>query len=552
MIQNQSTQQIHSPQQQVRTISFTPGQIFQGKVLKLFPNHLASLQINGMKMTGVLEAALIAGERYWFEVKESKGLPRLKVLEYRSNQSQGANQQQASSIADLLRHLGASHIKEAETVITAFQRQGLSFSRDMIQASSQLLNHSPLPSDETMKLIGQMVQRNLPLTPAVFDAYWSHGNTEDLSVQLQSLIKLLSESSDSRSKKWLQQLQSIMQASTVSKSSHSPIQQLFITALSEGINEEQSARMILQRLGIHLNQEELIQALRSQQSYPAFGLNQANGGEGRQKNEFITFISQMRNSEIASFIRQISNHRSLEAIESRLNSLHSETLSQGERHLLMQLYGGERSRMQMPQFQLLGSLLGFDYEQVLMKNLQANELTPLTSAQQNLKAMLLTMQQQNGMTDLQTVASTIVNKLTAQQLLSHEQLGAFHQYVFSIPLQLGAFHTNMTMQWEGQKSEDGQLNPDYCRILFYLTLEHLQETVVDVMIQNRIVSVTIHNEHDQPHSLISLLTPTLRNALQQKEYQLLSVNWKKLNEVEQKQQTSDQNYSTYRGVDVRI
>ncbi|GAE29227.1 hypothetical protein [Halalkalibacter hemicellulosilyticus] len=552
MIPTQSTQQIHSPQHQVRTISFTPGQIFQGKVLKLFPNHLASLQINGMKMTGVLEASLIAGERYWFEVKESKGLPRLKVLEYRSNQSKGANQQKAASIADLLRHLGASHIKEAETVITAFQRQGLSFSREMIQASSQLLNHSSLPSDKTMKLIGQMVQRNLPLTPAVFDAYWARGSTGELSEQLQALIKLLGQSSDSRSKQWLQQVQSIMQASTLSKSAHSPIQQLLITALSEGGKEEQSARMILQRLGVHLNQEELIQALRAQQSYHALGHTEANVGEGRQRNEFTTFISQMRNSEIEMFIRQISNHPSLHAMESRLSSLHSEALSQGERQLLMQLYGGERSRMQMPQFQLLGSLLGFDYEQVLTKHLQANELAPLTIAQQNLKALLLSMQQQNGRTDLQTVASTIVNKLTAQQLLSHEQLGSFHQYIFSIPLQLGAFHTNMTMQWEGQKNEDGQLNPDYCRILFYLTLEHLQETVVDVMIQNRIVSVTIHNEQDQPHSLLSLLTPTLKNALQQKEYQLLSVNWKKLNEVEQKQQTNDQNYSTYRGVDIRI
>jgi hypothetical protein len=64
-----------------KTFTLTTGQLFQGRITKLFPNHVASLSLNGMKLTARLEAALTVGQRYWFEVKDGKGIPRLKVLD---------------------------------------------------------------------------------------------------------------------------------------------------------------------------------------------------------------------------------------------------------------------------------------------------------------------------------------------------------------------------------------------------------------------------------------------------------------------------------------
>ena len=47
---NSDTSSIHSK------MSFQPGQILNGKIIKLFPNGIASLQVGSQKMVAKLEA----------------------------------------------------------------------------------------------------------------------------------------------------------------------------------------------------------------------------------------------------------------------------------------------------------------------------------------------------------------------------------------------------------------------------------------------------------------------------------------------------------------
>ena len=44
--------------------------------------------------------------------------------------------------------------------------------------------------------------------------------------------------------------------------------------------------------------------------------------------------------------------------------------------------------------------------------------------------------------------------------------------------------------------EDGKIDPDFARILFYLDLESINKTVIDMQVQNRVVTVTVFNEDD--------------------------------------------------------
>ncbi|WP_062048680.1 hypothetical protein [Bacillus sp. JCM 19034] len=543
MIQTHYSAQINNTmQQQIRTAAFATGQIFQGKVLKLFPNNLASLQINGMNMTGMLEASLVAGERYWFQVIEAKGVPRLKVLELK-RQETASKQTSKTPVVDLLKYIGVPFSKAAESVVVAFQKQGLSFSKEMILDSVQLLQHTSLRQEQALQLIVQLIQRQLPLTPAIFDAFQTYEHSENLSTQLQSLLQLLNQSSDRRANEWVPKLQPVMQKFTVTMSQTTLIQQLISFMLSNNETDSETARTILQRLGMNFNQTELLNEVR-----PLLVPND-KGGTPFGRVELMTFISQVKEQDFQLIIRHLFN-QSPSDVQSRLHALIEQPLSQAERQLLIQIFRTERAQMQLPPLQMLSSLLGFDFEQMISRVDLANDQSSIT--QQNMKSLLLTMQQQPLQRDIQMAVSNLVQTITAQQLLSQEQIGALQQYLFSIPLQLGDFHTNMTMQWEGQKNNDGQLNPEYCRILFYLTLEHLRETVVDVMIQNRIVSITIHNEQDQPSSLMNLLTPALKSALDKKDYHLLTISWKQLKEVNVKTTDSSHTNSTYQGVDIRI
>src|SRR4051794_22472060 len=64
----------------LKTTSFQPGQILNGKIIKLFPNGIASLQIGSQKVVAQLEASLEANQKYWFQVQSGEGKVRLKVI----------------------------------------------------------------------------------------------------------------------------------------------------------------------------------------------------------------------------------------------------------------------------------------------------------------------------------------------------------------------------------------------------------------------------------------------------------------------------------------
>lgn len=90
-----------------------------------------------------------------------------------------------------------------------------------------------------------------------------------------------------------------------------------------------------------------------------------------------------------------------------------------------------------------------------------------------------------------------MNRITAQQILSQEN-GPIQNLLLTIPLNLGSTKTDLTLQWSGRKTKEGKIDPDYCRVLFYLELEHLEETVIDMQVQNRIIKVTVINGLVQP------------------------------------------------------
>ena len=46
------------------------------------------------------------------------------------------------------------------------------------------------------------------------------------------------------------------------------------------------------------------------------------------------------------------------------------------------------------------------------------------------------------------------------------------------------------LEWNGRMKENGKIDSEFARIMFYLQLDTLEETVVDMQVQNRIVTIT--------------------------------------------------------------
>ncbi|WP_142255335.1 hypothetical protein [Bacillus sinesaloumensis] len=83
-------------------------------------------------------------------------------------------------------------------------------------------------------------------------------------------------------------------------------------------------------------------------------------------------------------------------------------------------------------------------------------------------------------------------------------------------------YENIYLRMSGRKKND-KLDPDFCRLLFSLVLKNLDEVVIDVKVQNRIISLTIFSHAQGIESLVGELRSSLQKNLESIGYQLSSV-----------------------------
>ena len=192
--------------------------------------------------------------------------------------------------------------------------------------------------------------------------------------------------------------------------------------------------------------------------------------------------------------------------------------------------------------------LGLHYEATLSKN---------NSDQLNQVAQTLKPQLMNLLADAQVsppvreAAESLLARINGMQLLSTET-GHQHQVVMQVPLDFLGKKMDATLHWNGRMKEDGKIDTDYARILFYLQMEFLNETVIDMQVQNRIISLTVFNENTTLQPITNGLKEILAQGLEDKGYQLSGVHLKtfetEVKEVKEKA-LSDKPHS---GVDIRV
>lgn len=194
--------------------------------------------------------------------------------------------------------------------------------------------------------------------------------------------------------------------------------------------------------------------------------------------------------------------------------------------------------------------LGFSYELDLLQ--EQNEVLQQPSANQ-IKPLLLDLLKGDVPSTIKETATMLIDKITGFQLLSQD-IGPNSQLIMQLPLILGNYRIDTTIQYNGRKTKNGQLDPDYCKILFYLDLQNLKETVVDLQIQNRIMNITVLNNKKKLNELVEVFVPSLKEKMKQASYTLLEVQSKplllteenKVNHLEWSQS------STLNGVDIKI
>ena len=122
--------------------------------------------------------------------------------------------------------------------------------------------------------------------------------------------------------------------------------------------------------------------------------------------------------------------------------------------------------------------LGVSYEATL-----ANKAGDVQAIDQQIKPQLLTLiQDVHTPPALRDAAETIMARINGMQLLSGES-GHQHQLVMQVPLEFFGKRMDATLQWNGRMKEDGKIDANFARILFYLNMETLDQTVGNKAIQ---------------------------------------------------------------------
>lgn len=177
-----------------------------------------------------------------------------------------------------------------------------------------------------------------------------------------------------------------------------------------------------------------------------------------------------------------------------------------------------------------------------------------TEVQESSIKHMLTQLLQQGEQGVNQRATQLMHMVNGLQLTALNESNNLIHASLQLPGKMFGLPEDFQLEFEGQKTVDGKLNSDYCRIVFFLHLGNLQDTTIDMHVQKRVVSITIFNDNTELQKLGSRFQKLLEEGLEEIGYVLSNVTYKPYSQQNTvKHVTTYQNQSvTAEGVDFRI
>lgn len=529
--------------------SFQVGQIFRGKVEKIFPNHTAIVQVGREKLVAHLQVGLTLGENYWFQVESLEGKPQLKVLQMNGE----SNPDDKTMIQNLLKEMNLPSSKNNIESVQFLLKEGMPLSKGMIKGVSGLLSQTNIDQN-VLQTVKVMIQRNLPLTKEVLDSMGSIIRNESLQQLLTHLMNIVREQPNKPILEKLQELLKPMVQTEGEKVSENVIKQLLTQWLNpKGSNEAKIAFSLLNKLGILNETDERValqQWLKNEQWIKNSRLDNKDNQVQLLKQLLYQQFSQKGMNDQPLFTRTFVQEDGTVTIQGQLND--------GEQELLQKMVNKEMEDVQalgkgketVILWKNLYDKIGFSYEKQLLEGKFTDEKLNV------LKTVLLQIMKEDLPQGIKEASQSLLNRIIGLQLVSTESTNVLQHYCMQIPISFWNKQTDLTIQWQGKKREDGKIDPNYCRVLFYLDMDVLQETIVDMQVQNRIVRITVYNDTDGVQGMGKIYEKDLREKLQNLGYRLSTIYFSKIgNQERPMEKISDINVfpsDPYSGVDIRI
>ncbi len=597
------------------SLSLTEGQMIHGKIQQLFPGQLAEVQVGQHKFTATLEMPMRAGEAYYFQVASTDPEVQLKVVAGPIEHNAGKSAQ----IQQLLHALQLPNRPETSMILQQFMEQKIPIQREQIIQAVQLLQQvSPKESALALQAIQRLMDASLPLTNTLFQAVIFGESKEGLHAQIAQLRQLLSIDTTviPQIKQSIMQTLHRLQQPLMNATNTALMSQSFMTLLSEDASGEmkftalqllKEGQLLPQQASLH-NVEEQLTALvtrsigNGEQSQQAFSMAQTQ--QIVAKLPFLTMSDREQMMQAAHTLPREALAKQLLSIVMERIGTNPTQMAQHMERLYDMLFAGKQlhtsnsafantsngqsttspfpfslvqiaeghtnpfmeTMIQRAETAVVSSIdgaamkdmlqtvmrsLGVQYEKSLLEqDIQLQRLN------ESLKPQLLQISQQpHASATIREAAEQLLIRMNGAPLTSTDQ-GVQQQLSMHVPLEIFGKKIDATLEWNGRKKEDGKIDANHARILFYLDLHTLKETVIDMQVQNRVVTVTVFNDSPILSQIGKELIPPLKEKLGAIDYRLSGVLFKQFEREHTVEPSSPinrgKNKQDGKGVDVRV
>ncbi|GGG80957.1 flagellar hook-length control protein FliK [Paenibacillus radicis (ex Gao et al. 2016)] len=158
--------------------------------------------------------------------------------------------------------------------------------------------------------------------------------------------------------------------------------------------------------------------------------------------------------------------------------------------------------------------------------MQEAAAAPKALTHESLKSVLLAIAaSDDAPAALKETAQQLVQQVTGQQLLlTPERNGSmFSHLTMFIPLNGPNGDQTASVQIQTRRGRKGELDANNCRLLFHLSMKTLGDTIVDVNVVDKIVSLNLWNDHPAISALVESARTEVSESLSKAGYQLSSL-----------------------------
>lgn len=553
-------------------------QIIRGHIIKLYPDNKALIQLGMQKKIAQLEASLAVGERYYFQVQETKDVIHLKVLGDKLTHHPQAN------LSQLLNHLGVPINRHMIAFVQSLIQSQIPFDRHSLIQLIPLLNIAQ-DQQKAHHVIKTMLAHQLPLTSNVFSALYTR-EIEQFSSLLRNVLNgiTIDRQQHTHHQQLVSNLNSLIGRPVYDAEfvryvyeqsiDHESLEKLLkgFNLMKRDVTDQEGKRdittlvkheLLFNREGDELRQ--IIKHLLSQQSHANNAARLLISTWEMQLKNLITTHSSMtpdmfstfKQSLIKQLIPLLPSTYQQDFIQSIDNNPHvfrhvldaCYTLREDKTFDVLNriiLYDPSPKKAFLQHIHRILSLTGLNYEHLIRHD-------QLDQQPISLKQSLINVMQYNESTIGQERMQQLLHFINGLQVQSVEETSHLIYANLTLPGEKLRLNNDLFLQFQSKKTKNSEIDTDFCRILFYLDLGSLEETIIDMNIQNRVIAITVFNDHPILHATIKPLEIKLKHQLSELNYQLTSVIYKPLHEQPKASKDTYQfRQENYEGVDFRV